>query len=96
MLIFPADGEISPDKHFNSVLLPEPDSPTMPKIPPYTKVKSLDFDDHPFEIQTWDECCSICGSTKSYLDEIIINNEGEKNFICSDTDFCNSNLEKNK
>ena len=65
-------------------------------IPPYTKVKSLDFDDHPFEIQTWDECCSICGSTKSYLDEIIINNEGEKNFICSDTDFCYSNLEKNK
>ena len=23
-------------------------------VPPYTKVKSLDFEDHPFEIETWD------------------------------------------
>ena len=31
-------------------------------IPPHTRVKSLDFEDHPFEIQKWDEACAICGS----------------------------------
>ncbi len=25
----------------------------------YTPVKSLDFDDHPFEIETWSECCAL-------------------------------------
>ena len=31
-------------------------------VPPYTPVKSLDFDDHPFEIETWSECCALCAS----------------------------------
>src|SRR5690606_34782052 len=39
-------------------------------IPPYTRVKSLDFEDHPFEVQVWDEPCAICGATNSYLDEV--------------------------
>lgn len=58
-------------------------------IPPYTSVKNLDFDDHPFEVQTWKGCCSLCGSTSSYLDEIIMDDKGTRMFICSDTDFCN-------
>ena len=61
-------------------------------IPPYTSVQSLDFEDHPFQIQTWDERCDICGSNNSYLDEIIINDKGEKKFICSDTNYCEKNL----
>ena len=61
-------------------------------IPPYTSVKSLDFEDHPFEIQTWDERCDICGSNNSYLDEIIVNDKGEKKFICSDTNYCEKNI----
>lgn len=57
-------------------------------IPPYTKVESLDFEDHPFEVQTWDECCSLCAATDSYLDEVILNDQGERMFVCSDTDYC--------
>jgi len=57
-------------------------------IPPYTKVKSLDFDDHPFEVQRWDGCCGLCGATGSYLDEVILDDQGERMFVCSDTDYC--------
>ena len=32
--------------------------------------------------------CSICGSNSSYLDEIIVNDKGDKNYICSDTNYC--------
>ena len=57
-------------------------------IPPYTEVKSLDFEDHPFSIETWDQCCAMCGDTESYLDEVIIDDEGTRMFVCSDTDHC--------
>jgi len=57
-------------------------------IPPYTKVKSLDFDDHPFEIQKWDDCCALCGAKDSYLDEVVMDDEGGRMFVCSDTDYC--------
>ncbi|WP_407655974.1 alpha-D-ribose 1-methylphosphonate 5-phosphate C-P-lyase PhnJ [Magnetovibrio blakemorei] len=59
-------------------------------IPPYTKVKSLDFDDHPFEIQQWDENCALCGSENSYLDEVVMDDQGGRMFVCSDTDHCES------
>ncbi|MGB0723270.1 MAG: alpha-D-ribose 1-methylphosphonate 5-phosphate C-P-lyase PhnJ [Gammaproteobacteria bacterium] len=57
-------------------------------IPPYTSVKSLDFEDHPFEVQRWDESCALCGSTDSYLDEVITDDRGGRMFVCSDTDYC--------
>jgi alpha-D-ribose 1-methylphosphonate 5-phosphate C-P lyase len=57
-------------------------------VPPYTRVVSLDFADHPFEIQRWDECCAFCGSHDSYLDELIVDDAGSKRFVCSDTDYC--------
>jgi alpha-D-ribose 1-methylphosphonate 5-phosphate C-P lyase len=57
-------------------------------IPPYTKVKSLDFEDHPFEVQRWDEPCALCGSRESFLDEIVMDDKGKRMFVCSDTDFC--------
>lgn len=57
-------------------------------IPPHTRVKSLDFEDHPFEIQSWDEACAICGSRKSFLDEIITDDHGGRMFVCSDSDYC--------
>src|SRR6185369_4003751 len=41
-------------------------------IPPYTRVKSLDFDDHPFEIERWSERCALCSSDASFLDEIVV------------------------
>ncbi|MBI0533278.1 alpha-D-ribose 1-methylphosphonate 5-phosphate C-P-lyase PhnJ [Sphingomonas sp. TX0543] len=58
-------------------------------VPPYTSVRSLDFDDYPFEVQQWEGSCSLCGSSESYLDEIITDDKGSRMFVCSDTDFCN-------
>ncbi|MGD1826690.1 Alpha-D-ribose 1-methylphosphonate 5-phosphate C-P lyase PhnJ [Chromobacterium violaceum] len=57
-------------------------------IPPYTKVESLAFDDHPFEAQSWQQGCAICGSHDSYLDEIVTDDAGSRMFVCSDTDYC--------
>lgn len=57
-------------------------------IPPYTDVASLDFEDHPFEVQKWEHSCAICGSTESFLDEIITDDKGSREFVCSDTDYC--------
>ena len=57
-------------------------------IPPYTPVHSLDFEDHPFEVQTWDQTCALCGSAGSFLDEIIIDDQGRRMFVCSDSDHC--------
>lgn len=57
-------------------------------VPPHTPVKSLDFDDHPFEIETWAQCCALCGSKESFLDEMIVDDDGQRLFVCSDTDYC--------
>ena len=57
-------------------------------VPPYTKVVSLDFDDHPFSASKADHCCAICGSPDSYLDEVITDDAGGRMFVCSDTDYC--------
>lgn len=57
-------------------------------VPPYTNVASLDFEDHPFEVQKWDHSCAICSSTESFLDEIITDDKGSREFVCSDTDYC--------
>jgi alpha-D-ribose 1-methylphosphonate 5-phosphate C-P lyase len=65
-------------------------------VPPYTKVESLDFEDHPFEIQTWEESCAICGSQNSFLDEVIIDDQGSRSYLCSDTDYCRQQVDKNE
>lgn len=57
-------------------------------LPPYCPVVSLDFEDHPFELPVWDHACAHCGSTKSYLDELIVDDQGTRQFVCSDTDYC--------
>lgn len=57
-------------------------------VPPFTRVASLDFEDHPFEVQRWEESCAFCGSHESYLDELIVDDRGGKRFVCSDTDYC--------
>ena len=62
-------------------------------VPPYTEVKSLDFEDYPFTVEKWeDKACEFCGATDSYLDEVVIDNEGGRMWICSDTDYCNGQL----
>jgi alpha-D-ribose 1-methylphosphonate 5-phosphate C-P lyase len=63
-------------------------------VPPYTDVVSLDFEDHPFEQETWEQTCAICGSSVSFLDEIITDDKGSRLFVCSDTEYCRNNGKK--
>ncbi|WP_195819870.1 alpha-D-ribose 1-methylphosphonate 5-phosphate C-P-lyase PhnJ [Roseobacter sp. MH60115] len=57
-------------------------------VPPFTKVVSLDFEDFPFEASKADGACALCGVDNSYLDEVIMDDAGNRMFVCSDTDFC--------
>jgi len=57
-------------------------------LPPYTEVVSLDFEDYPFEPFKADGECALCGADYTYLDEVIIDDDGGRMFVCSDTDYC--------
>jgi len=57
-------------------------------VPPYTAVRSLDFDDHPFRPIRAPHACALCGSRESYLDEVLTDDRGGRMFVCSDTDYC--------
>ncbi|MES2712234.1 MAG: alpha-D-ribose 1-methylphosphonate 5-phosphate C-P-lyase PhnJ, partial [Pseudomonadota bacterium] len=57
-------------------------------VPPYTPVRSLDFEDHPFHAIRAPHACTLCGSTASYLDEVVTDDRGGRVYVCSDTDFC--------
>ena len=57
-------------------------------IPPYTRVRSLDFEDHPFAVQRFAQPCALCGDRHSYLDEVVLDDRGGRMFVCSDTDHC--------
>lgn len=57
-------------------------------IPPYTPVRSLDFEDYPFEVQKWEENCALCGSADSFLDEVVMDDQGQRMFVCSDSRYC--------
>jgi alpha-D-ribose 1-methylphosphonate 5-phosphate C-P lyase len=63
-------------------------------VPPFTDVKSLDFQDHPFAVETWDRQCTLCGAGDSFLDEIVVDDRGGRMFVCSDADYCSSRREK--
>jgi alpha-D-ribose 1-methylphosphonate 5-phosphate C-P lyase len=61
-------------------------------VPPYTNVKSLDFEDHPFAIPAQEHACALCGCTTSYLDEVP-RDGGQPLWACSDTDWCREQRE---
>jgi alpha-D-ribose 1-methylphosphonate 5-phosphate C-P lyase len=61
-------------------------------VPPFTPVVSLDFEDYPFKNARAQHVCEICGSTESFLDEVITGDNGERIFVCSDTDYCAQRL----
>jgi len=57
-------------------------------VPPWTAVRSLDFEDHPFRTTRAPHACGLCGAADSYLDEVVTDDRGGRLFVCSDTDFC--------
>lgn len=57
-------------------------------VPPYTRVRSLDFEDYPFDVQRWDETCALCNADDSYLDEVVLDDSGARMFVCSDSHHC--------
>ncbi|MBV9246286.1 MAG: alpha-D-ribose 1-methylphosphonate 5-phosphate C-P-lyase PhnJ [Methylobacteriaceae bacterium] len=57
-------------------------------IAPFTRVVSLDFEDHPFEVNRFERPCALCGADNVYLDEVVLDDSGGRMFVCSDTDFC--------
>ncbi len=56
-------------------------------VPPYTPVESLDFDDHPFTVQEW-MSPAPSAARATYLDEVVLDDSGQRMFVCSDTDHC--------
>lgn len=64
-------------------------------VPPYTKIVSLDFEDYPFEGESFEgKCCRLCGSEGVFLDELIDEATGETYYQCNDTSYCHEVLNK--
>ena len=66
-------------------------------VPPYTTAQPLVFEDVPFRTEDFNDAqgkryaCSRCGSTNSFLDEIIQDQSSTaqgKTWQCSDADYC--------
>lgn len=58
-------------------------------VPPYSEVKSLDFEDHPFQVERLEgRVCRLCGAEGVYMDEILSRDGGPARFQCNDTGYC--------
>jgi alpha-D-ribose 1-methylphosphonate 5-phosphate C-P lyase len=58
-------------------------------VPPYTNVVSLQFEDYPFEVESFPGlACRLCGTETSFLDEVIDSDSGQIIYQCSDTNYC--------
>lgn len=58
-------------------------------IPPYTRVEPLEFEDHSFRVEDFAGlACTRCGSTNSFLDEVIDDDSGQRHHVCSDSGYC--------
>ncbi|MDR2246572.1 MAG: alpha-D-ribose 1-methylphosphonate 5-phosphate C-P-lyase PhnJ [Treponema sp.] len=58
-------------------------------LPPYTKVESLCFEDHPFRTEDMSGMvCRLCGASDVFMDEFFDSATGEKQYQCSDSGYC--------
>lgn len=58
-------------------------------IAPHTSVEPLEFEDYTFEVEDFSgKICERCGSSDTFLDEMIDETTGSKKYFCSDTSFC--------
>jgi alpha-D-ribose 1-methylphosphonate 5-phosphate C-P lyase len=64
-------------------------------LPPYTKVESLCFEDHPFRVEDMSgRVCRLCGATDVFMDEFFDSTTGEKQYQCSDSGYCEKRRSK--
>lgn len=62
-------------------------------VPPFTSVRSLDFEDHPFEKESFEgKSCRLCGASQVFLDEIEDPDTGLPGYQCNDSDWCLTRL----
>jgi alpha-D-ribose 1-methylphosphonate 5-phosphate C-P lyase len=65
-------------------------------VPPYTKVKSLAFDDYPFHVESFKgKKCRQCGALGVYMDELQNQATGETFYQCNDTSYCLERMNSN-
>lgn len=58
-------------------------------VPPYTSVKPLEFDDHPFRVEDFSgKTCIRCGSGGHFMNEAFDSATGQKVYLCSDSACC--------
>ncbi len=58
-------------------------------VPPFTKVESLDFEDHPFQREDFKGAsCAFCGATDVFFDELYDPQTAKRWHQCNDTSFC--------
>jgi alpha-D-ribose 1-methylphosphonate 5-phosphate C-P lyase len=58
-------------------------------LPPYTKVVSLCFEDHPFRVEDMSgRVCRLCGARDVFMDEFFDSVTGRKMYQCSDSGYC--------
>lgn len=58
-------------------------------VPPYTPVRSLQFDDHPFRVEALEgRVCRYCGATEVYFDELLDEATGDGFYACNDSSHC--------
>lgn len=66
-------------------------------VPPYTKVTSLAFQDHPFQVENFKgKHCRLCNATEVYLDELVDEKTGEVFYQCNDTSYCLMRMNENE
>jgi alpha-D-ribose 1-methylphosphonate 5-phosphate C-P lyase len=60
-------------------------------VPPFTKVVSLDFEDHPFEAESVaGRKCRFCGAEGVFMDELLDEASGLAAHQCNDTSYCSA------
>jgi alpha-D-ribose 1-methylphosphonate 5-phosphate C-P lyase len=58
-------------------------------LPPYTDVRSLAFEDHPFRTEDMSgRVCHLCGAEGVFMDEFFDASSGGKLYQCSDSGYC--------
>jgi alpha-D-ribose 1-methylphosphonate 5-phosphate C-P lyase len=58
-------------------------------LPPFTRVASLAFEDHPFRVESMaGRRCARCGASDRFLDEWLDEESGETSYRCNDTSDC--------